>query len=219
MIDLFFSSHLVLFDAEHMRKETPKMSQGPESLTFRAPSTSHSAKSADTFTPPSIDFLHAAWHVTHSTLPMWKSNRNVVITYTPAEGNTGGIHDLVSYQPLDSDKRKEIHGFDTPDTEVPASYKWRGKGLLKVASSRWEILGYGHEEGGWAVTYFQKTLFTPAGIDVYAKKHGGFSNELLEKIISGLKQLDGAELNKIIGNLVPVKHDWHQKDHVPHKHF
>jgi hypothetical protein len=150
---------------------------------------------------------------------MWKSNRNVVITYTPAEGNTGGIHDLVSYQPLDSDKRKEIHGFDTPDTEVPASYKWRGKGLLKVASSRWEILGYGQEEGGWAVTYFQKTLFTPAGIDVYAKKHGGFSNELFEKIIAGLKQLDGAELNKIIGNLVPVKHDWHPKDHVPHKHF
>lgn len=150
---------------------------------------------------------------------MWKSNRNVVITYTPAEADTGGIHDLVSYQPLNSDKRKEIHGFDTPDAEIPACYKWRGKGWLKVASSQWEILGYGNEEGGWAVTYFQKTMFTPAGIDVYARKHGGLSGDLLAKIVSGMKQVDDTVLNGIVENLIPVKHDWHQKDHVAHKHF
>src|SRR5437762_6070391 len=120
------------------------MSPKPESPPiFRVPSTSRrslkvAAVAADdgTFAPPSLDFLHGAWHITHSTLPTWKSNRNVVITYTPAEGNTGGIHDLVSYQPLHSDKRKEIHGFDTPDAQVPATYKWRGKGLLKLTSTK-----------------------------------------------------------------------------------
>jgi hypothetical protein len=195
------------------------MAQESQMLILRAPSTSRNPKGADAFTPPSLDSLHGAWHVTHSTLPMWKSNRNVVITYTPAEGNTGGIHDLVSYQPLNSDKQKEIHGFDTPDAQIPASYKWRGKGWLKVTSSQWEVLGYGDDEGGWAVTYFQKTIFTPAGIDVYAKKHGGFSEELLERIVSAIKKLDDADLNKIIGNLFAVKHDWHQKDHIAHKHY
>jgi hypothetical protein len=195
------------------------MAQEPYTLIFRAPSTSRSPKGTAAFTPPSLDFLHGAWHVTHSTLPMWKSNRNVVITYTPAEGNTGGIDDLVSYQPLDSDKKKEIRGFDTPDAEIPASYKWRGKGLLKITSSQWEVLGYGDEEGGWVVTYFQKTIFTPAGIDVYAKKHGGFSEELLERIVSAIKKLDDPDLNKIVGNLFAVKHDWHQKDHIAHKNY
>ena len=177
------------------------MSQEAPRLTFRAPSTSHSAKGDATFTPPSLDFLHGAWHVTHSTLPMWKSNRNVVITYTPAEGDTGGIHDLVSYQPLDSNKQKTIQGFDTPDAEVPASYKWRGKSWLKVASSQWEVLGYGDEEGGWAVTYFQKTMFSQAGIDIYAKKHGGFSEELLQRIVSEIKEVEDANLQKMVGGL------------------
>lgn len=195
------------------------MSQEPRTLIFRAPSTSQSSKGTNTFNPPSLDFLHGAWHVTHSTLPMWKSNRNVVITYTPAEGDTGGIHDLVSYKPLDSDKPKEIHGFDTPDAEVPACYKWRGKGWLKVASSQWEVLGHGEEDGGWVVTYFQKTLFSPAGIDIYAKKHGGLSEEHLKRIIAHVKEIDDTNFRNMAENLFAIAHDWNLKDHIPHKHF
>jgi hypothetical protein len=195
------------------------MTQERQTLNFRPPSTSRTSKADHAFTPPSLDFLNGAWHVTHSTLPMWKSNRNVIITYTPAEGCTGGIHDLVSYNPLDSEKQKTIHGFDTPDAEVPASYKWRGKGWLKVASSQWEVLGHGDEDDGWVVTYFQKTMFSPAGIDLYAKKHGGFSEELLERIISEIRKVDDADVKKMVENLFAVKHDWSNKDHVQPKHF
>lgn len=193
------------------------MSQELQTPIFRAPSRSRSAEDDTAFTPPSLDFLHGAWHVTHSTLPMWKSNRNVVIKYTPAEGDTGGIHDLVSYKPLGSDKHKEIHGFNTPDASIPASYKWRGKGWLKVTSSEWEVLGYGQEEGGWVVTFFKKTIFSPAGIDIYAKKHGGLSEELLETIISEVKKIKDADIQKMVGSLFPIKHDWSdRKDHRHH---
>ena len=65
-----------------------------------------------------------------------------------------------------------MRGVDTPHPSHPAAYGWRGKGWLKIASSQWEVLGSGEEEGGWAVTFFQKTLFTPIGIDVYARKKG-----------------------------------------------
>ncbi|OAP54726.1 hypothetical protein AYL99_11174 [Fonsecaea erecta] len=151
-------------------------------LNFRSPSTAppppadaDAAASADssTFESPHVSFLQGTWKVTHSTLPMWKNNRNVTITYTSLPENAEHLDDLVEYQPLTSDKHKRVEGIDTPDAHTKAAYSWRGKGLLKIASSRWEILGYGEEEGGWVVTYFQKTLFTPAGIDIYARRRGG----------------------------------------------
>src|SRR5947208_3291998 len=195
------------------------MSQETQKLAFRAPSTSHGRKSDTAFPSPSLDFLHGAWHVTHSTLPMWKSNRNVVITYTPAEGNTGGIQERVSFKPRNNDKQKNIQGFDTPHTEIPASYKWRGKGWLKLTSSQWEVQGHGNEEDGWVVTYFHKTMFSPAGIDIYAKKHGGFSEELLQRIVSEIKGVGDEHLQKLVEGLFAIRHDWSAKDHVAKKHF
>ena len=46
------------------------------------------------------------------------------------------------------------------------------KGWLMIASSKWQVLGYGE---GWAITYFAKTLFTPAGIDIYIRAEQGIS--------------------------------------------
>jgi len=139
---------------------------------------------------------------------MWKSNQNVVITYTPAEGNTGGIHDLVTYNPLNSSKQKTVKGFDAPDAHTPAKYQWRGNGWLKIASSEWEVLGYGEEEGGWVVTFFQKTLFTPAGIDVYAKRKGGLTEELLGRITAEMKRVEDSSFNKMVDGIFVIKHDW-----------
>ena len=72
-------------------------------------------------------------------------------------------------------------------------YTWRGKGWLMIASSRWEILGYGEEEGtgnSWVVTYFAKTLFTPAGVDFYSRK-GKLREETVEGIKEAIKGLGG----------------------------
>ena len=73
-------------------------------------------------------------------------------------------------------------------------YTWRGKGWLMIATSRWEILGYGEEEAGtgnsWVVTYFAKTLFTPAGVDFYSRR-GRLRDETVEAIKEAIRGLGG----------------------------
>lgn len=175
-------------------------------LVFRAPSVSNVPPNAN-FKIPSVDFLHGTWHVTHSTLPMWKSNRNVRITYTPLPNNPGKINDLVEYQSLTGEKLKSVRGIDTPNQTFPGSYDWRGKGWLKIASSHWEVLGYGVEEGGWAVTYFAKTLFTPAGVDIYSKEKGGLSEALLQRIKDELTRIEDGNFRKMMEGIFAVRHN------------
>jgi hypothetical protein len=138
---------------------------------------------------------------------MWKSSRNVRITYKPLVDAPEKLDDLVEYQKLKGDALKSVHGIDTPNQNFPGSYNWRGKGWLKIASSHWEVLGYGDEEGGWAVTYFAKTLFTPAGIDVYARKKRGFSEGLLQRILDEMKKIEDVNFRKLVDSVFVVKHD------------
>lgn len=85
-------------------------------------------------------------------------------------------------------------------------WNWRGKGWLMIASSRWETIGYGEEEGNaWVVTYFSKTLFTPAGIDIYSRQPSGLSSTTLESIKSALAKDDGVK--KLAGELFTVEID------------
>lgn len=81
-------------------------------------------------------------------------------------------------------------------------WNWRGTGFLRLASSHWEIIGYGRTESAstsestpastpasaedegnenenrngkgkeWAVTYFASTIFSPAGVDIYSRERG-----------------------------------------------
>ncbi|KIV95114.1 hypothetical protein PV10_02803 [Exophiala mesophila] len=175
-------------------------------LNFRPPCTLISQPSD--FTAPTVEFLQGRWHVTHSTLPMWKTNRNVTITYRSLPNNAEVLDDLVEYQPVTSDKRKRIEGVDTPDAEMLGAYSWRGRGFLKLASSHWQILGYGDEDGGWVVTYFQKTLFTPAGIDLYARRKGGLSDELLEQIRGEISAINDKNVTRLADLLFPIHHNW-----------
>ncbi|EXJ69213.1 uncharacterized protein A1O5_07249 [Cladophialophora psammophila CBS 110553] len=175
-------------------------------LNFRPPSTA-SPGTCD-FESPDVAFLQGTWHVTHSTLPMWKHNRNVTITYTSIPQDGERLDDLVEYQPLTSDKHKRVEGVDTPVAHTKGAYSWRGKGLLKIASSHWQILGYGDEEGGWVVTFFQKTLFTPAGVDIYARRRGGLSEELLEQIKDEIRAIEDPHIQRLADLIFPIKHNW-----------
>ncbi|KAL8690800.1 MAG: hypothetical protein Q9218_003849 [Villophora microphyllina] len=125
---------------------------------------------------------------------MWKSKRNVSIRYTPLPPSSSSeliprLDDLVSYQTLNSDKVKTVEGIDTPSSSSSGGeWDWRGKGWLKIASSHWEVLGWGDSEDGnqWVVTYFAKTLFTPAGVDVYSRRKEGLSEGSVEAVIREL---------------------------------
>lgn len=187
--------------------------RSPSSLPTTEPSS---------IAPPTLQWLSGSWNVTHSTLPMWRKNRNVVITYTPIP-NTSPAHldDVVTYQPISSTCVKTVHGVDKPfnvpntapvegeDQEAASlAYNWRGKGWLIIASSKWEILSYGDEDGtdnAYVVTYFAKTLFTPAGVDFYSRK-GKLKVETVESIKAGLAGL-GGDVTKLAGEVFEVAMD------------
>ena len=196
-------------------------------LNLRPPTTSQLPQ-PDDFHAPSLDWLKGTWTVTHSTLPMWKTKRNVHITYTvlpnnpkhgAVENTSNQLDDLVEYQPLDSDKVKSVHGIDTAAGAEAGEWDWRGKGWLKIASSHWEVLGWGDESGPsgeatstgnnsesqWAVTYFAKTLFTPAGIDVYSRTDKGLTEETLSAIKTALQDMKDPDIQKLAGELFEVK--------------
>ncbi|KZT01132.1 uncharacterized protein LAESUDRAFT_731493 [Laetiporus sulphureus 93-53] len=129
------------------------------------------------------------------------------------------FEDVVEYRSkndLPTSKRSRIVGIDTllPSSIVPrpagttasseraaeTCFKWRGKGWLLIASSRWHILGCsatahpadspsGRPE--WALTSFEKTAFTPAGLDIYSRTPEGLPAMLLEEIIHRAKALGG----------------------------
>lgn len=74
-------------------------------------------------------------------------------------------------------------------------FKWRGNGLLSIASSKWQVLGCNTSEAEgshrWAVTFFERTLFTPAGLDIYARSAKGIPEPLLKEIIEEIKTVGG----------------------------
>ena len=199
------------------------------SLIIKAPA--RAGHHSPHYKPPSSDWLLGTWHVTHSTLPMWKSKRNVRITYKSlhpgSESVTEGtdrIDDTVSYQTLTSDKVKTIRGIDKASGSDASAWDWRGKGWLAMISSHWEVLGFGTVDTGtvrtgddqdsevgppeqWLVTYFAKTPFTPAGIDIYSRSGIGLSSQTLAKIKQSLAAVEDEEVKRLAGNMFEIKRD------------
>jgi hypothetical protein len=158
------------------------------------------------FKAPTFDWMEGQWWVTHTSLPLWKDKKNVTITYKTLPAGKDGvvrIEDTSGYQAHNSEKVKTIVGADTPVADDPGAFDWRGYGWLKIASSHWEILGWGDIEGGgqWVATYFQKTMFTPAGVDFYSRDKLGLPAPAVEEIKKSLAGLDNPDLNKLLEEL------------------
>lgn len=85
-----------------------------------------------------------------------------------------------------------------------------------IASSHWEVLGWGEEQNNngnkWAVTCFAKTLFTPAGIDVYSQGRRGVLPETLEEIKTALAQVDDEDIKKMAKDIFAIVIDDSRKD-------
>ncbi|KAK3955863.1 hypothetical protein QBC32DRAFT_332364 [Pseudoneurospora amorphoporcata] len=169
-----------------------------------------------------LDFLHRTWSVTHSTLSMWRSARNVRITYRPLPPTADGrprVDDLVEYESLSgSGSLKTVSGVDTGNWDLAnikddtTSWDWRGSGWLFFVSSHWEILGWGEVKDAetgkvkerWVVTWFAPTLFTKEGLDVYSDLREGGSKEVVEGVLKSLKELveEGGERTKALREMV-----------------
>lgn len=171
------------------------------------------SKTTSKFVSPSLEWLEGTWAVTHSTLPMWRKAKNVRITYKiipPSDPSKPTLlDDEVCSEPTQRTlmpQPKSIKGIDTPDGE--ASWNWRGKGWLKVASSHWEILGWGARsattvEGEsikerWVVTWFAPSLFTPAGVDLYSSRTAGMTESTYSHIMTALENIGVPELVDLI---------------------
>ncbi|KAG4429741.1 hypothetical protein IFR05_014775 [Cadophora sp. M221] len=197
----------------------------PTTIILRAPSVYNkeaqtgSGAGGNTWHPPPLAWLERTWTVTHSTLPMWRKAKNVRITYKllpPGSSSSEPvlIDDEVTSEPTAETwlpQPKSIRGVDTPDPSVPGggAWNWRGRGWLRIASSHWEVLGWGEYEGEkWVVTWFEKSLFTPAGVDVYSERRGGVSKGLVEEIRRCIREgeagrevgelCDGGELREVV---------------------
>ncbi|EIW63078.1 uncharacterized protein TRAVEDRAFT_56248 [Trametes versicolor FP-101664 SS1] len=175
----------------------------------------------DLHNPPidlDLDKFMGTWHVTYSTLPLWKSKKDVTITYALKKSSgsdaTVQFDDTVEYRGASdpaTSTRSRVTGVDTlvtPESQSPTAanldarppaptrYKWRGKGWLAVATSRWQVLGCSADTSpenahAWAVTYFEKTLFTPQGLDIYARTPAGLPPALVVQIVAQAKALGG----------------------------
>jgi hypothetical protein len=192
-----------------MSPHDPTTSTTHPQIALRAPTTI--AAATTTFTPPPLPWLLGTWHVTHSTLPIWKKARNVSITYTPLASSPEKLDDLVTYQSLTGDKLKTVSGTDAPAGS--GAWNWRGNGWLMIVSSHWEVLGWGEEEESdgegckWVVTYFAKTLFTPAGIDIYSRRKEGLKEGTLQAVKQALGKVDAEVVKGLVGSIFEVKSD------------
>jgi len=194
-------------------------------VTLRAPSThTYSVKPATDLGKPDLqgptyDWLSGPWNVSYSSLPLWKGKQNVRIIYGrsgPRPDTLDRIPDLtdhVEYQKEGKEKISHIHGISRP-VEVEGlphglAYNWRGKGWLKIASSDWEILGFGTdshngEENDWIVTFFSKTIFTPAGADIYTRSQKSLSDATLDKIKTTLAGLSDDKFTAIAESIFEI---------------
>ncbi|KAM0264729.1 hypothetical protein ACHAQJ_000554 [Trichoderma viride] len=162
----------------------------------------------------SIEWLTRTWTVTHSTLAMWRTARNVRISYKslpPKDDGRQRVDDLVEYEPSDqNDIVKSVSGIDTESPD--GGWDWRGKKWLFFVSSHWELLGAGEEKTAdgeterWAVTWFAPTLFTKEGLDIYCDRREGLSEATYKNIDEALRKLDAKALvDMVVQDMKPVE--------------
>lgn len=173
------------------------------------------AKPSDASPTATVEWLSTTWSVTHSTLAMWRTARNVRIRYTslpPKDDGRLRIDDLVEYEPTgtSSDTVKSVAGVDTQNPD--GGWDWRGKKWLFFVTSHWEILGWGEETRAdgtterWVVTWFAATLFTKEGLDIYCDQPEGLSEATYGKIDEALKKLDSKALvDMVVQDMQPVE--------------
>ncbi|GAA1769012.1 hypothetical protein GCM10009795_014080 [Nocardioides hankookensis] len=113
------------------------------------------------------DPLDGTWHIVSTSLPFWRSRVAPSVTYSPLPD--GRVLDVVQYT-----ARGRVRLVVGADSRVADGYHWRGlTPLTRLTSSRWRVVAADESApeptAQWAVTAFEKTLFTPAGVDVYCR--------------------------------------------------
>ena len=114
--------------------------------------------------------VSGTWFIVATSLPFWRRRTDPAVTYAPLPD--GRVLDAVTYR--SRGRTRTVLGADTRDDAVPDGWSWRGlTPLTRLTSSRWRVVASGSTGDGpehaWAVTSFERTVFTPAGVDVYCR--------------------------------------------------
>lgn len=114
--------------------------------------------------------LEGTWHVVATNFPMWLDGARTRPTFSYANVRTDEgevkFDDTVGY--VERGAPGAIVGVDTQHRERSAHFTWRGRGVLALFTSDWDVVAL-DEQGQWAVIAFTPTLFTPAGVDIIAR--------------------------------------------------
>ena len=157
---------------------------------------------------------------------MWRTSRDVHISYSPLPAHTSSKSnnaplernaDRVEHTPISADggdklslcerlraAPRVIEGTNTATRAGDAScWDWRGKGALFFVTAHWEVLGWGERSLGdgterWLVTWFQKTLFSEEGVDIYCDRAEGLSEETYGLIFDALKRIEAKHVVDLV---------------------
>lgn len=113
------------------------------------------------------ELLPGTWIVAATNFPMWLSGerRSPKFSYGLVSSSPLVLTDDVSYQTV-AGEEKHILG---KDAHSRGRFVWRGKGLLGLISSKWTVEGV-DDEGSVLAIRFDKTVATPAGIDILVRE-------------------------------------------------
>ncbi|MVM31603.1 hypothetical protein GO755_16265 [Spirosoma sp. HMF4905] len=154
---------------------------------------------------PLIQALVGTWFICSTNFPMWlkgdKINPTFTYSITDKKGETNVLLDEVKYQ--QKGELKTLTGFDYQSLTDSSAFVWRGKGVLSLVRSKWNVV-LQDPTGQWAVIWFSKTLFTPEGVDIISR-----TPQLPEKTLNHIKSLmaDNSLLAKHLINVrdLPVR--------------
>ena len=143
----------------------------------------------------SKSLLEGKWYVVATNFPMWldKKNTDPNFNYTNFREKNGKLifDDCVMYSKNKAPKK--IKGKDKQKQPDELKFAWRGKGLLALFKSNWRVVA-SDKEGRWIAIYSTKTLVSPEGVDIIARKA-----DLSEKEIHGiLAHMDKTYIKKPI---------------------
>lgn len=112
------------------------------------------------------ELLPGTWRVAATNFPMWLAGgkREPRFTYSLISEEPLVLSDDVAY--TEGGEEKHVLGQDSWRGD---RFVWRGRRLLKLVASHWEVTG-ASDDGSVAVIRFSKSLATPSGVDVLVRE-------------------------------------------------
>ena len=110
--------------------------------------------------------IEGLWYVNLSNFAMWLKGDKLNPRFNYTIVNEETLLDEVSFEK--NGKTKQIIGYDTRDKKDQSTIIWKGKGILSLFKSNWQIIHY-NSNYQIVLLSFEKIAFTRAGYDVISR--------------------------------------------------